>query len=209
MTERDENIICGVIVSSYLSFDEKERLCALVRAQSISIEGAAQTPTDEKSIDDLFAELMHWEDEDGWRCVHPDGHRSLFWCFFAGIIPRRCWLPGACGVTYYRCRSCEVGIDLGSRAETHHGQCGGHQQTACAETCFAALALAEVKSLRAAREAERVALEELEVLGERFNHGNKGLFVLGRLGDESPGDADGHYVSAAAVLALLRARAKE
>lgn len=31
MTERDQNIVCGVIVSSYLDFATKERLCALVR----------------------------------------------------------------------------------------------------------------------------------------------------------------------------------
>lgn len=32
ISERDENIICGVIVSSYLEFSEKERLCAALRA---------------------------------------------------------------------------------------------------------------------------------------------------------------------------------
>jgi hypothetical protein len=32
MTERDVNIICGIIVGSYLNHSEKERLCTLVRA---------------------------------------------------------------------------------------------------------------------------------------------------------------------------------
>lgn len=31
LTERDANIICGVIVGSRLDFEEKERLCAEVR----------------------------------------------------------------------------------------------------------------------------------------------------------------------------------
>ena len=56
MTERDENIICGVIVASFLDAQEKERLCALVRLP------AADTP-------------RHWRGE---TC--PDGDAHVLRC---------------------------------------------------------------------------------------------------------------------------------
>ena len=45
---------------------------------------------------------------------------------------------GGCGVTYYRCGGCSVGVEVGR--ETHHGDCGGHRKTPCAETCLIAMA---------------------------------------------------------------------
>lgn len=34
MTDRDLNIICGIVVCSQLSHAEKERLCALLRSET-------------------------------------------------------------------------------------------------------------------------------------------------------------------------------
>ncbi len=51
MTERDENIICGIIVGSYLNSPEKTRLCGLVRA---ALHGSQAGPQEsELSWDDL------------------------------------------------------------------------------------------------------------------------------------------------------------
>lgn len=59
----------------------------------------------------------------------------------------RVWC-GGCGVTYYRCGSCSTGVHIGK--ETHHGDCGGHQRTACRIDCLVAAAFRELDRLPAA-----------------------------------------------------------
>lgn len=64
----------------------------------------------------------------GWRW---EGH----WC-------------GSCGRNYSQCRVCKTGTLISGIPSTQ-GQCGGHEDIACASTCIATRALAEVERLAA------------------------------------------------------------
>ncbi len=55
MTERDENIICGIIVGSYLNSPEKTRLCGLVRA---ALHGSEAGPQEAREAYDAKAERV-------------------------------------------------------------------------------------------------------------------------------------------------------
>jgi hypothetical protein len=70
MTERDVNIICGIIVGSYLNHSEKERLCALVRAVPAPAPLPAPTAEPDESkywsaaLDVVADELMRLTSEE-------------------------------------------------------------------------------------------------------------------------------------------------
>ena len=50
MTDRDENIICGVLGGSLLPFKEQERLCALARTPESQLSPTTQCPDGELHV---------------------------------------------------------------------------------------------------------------------------------------------------------------